>query len=121
MFKIRKGIFETNSSSVHSISFCSKDDWEKFKSGKYYTDCNLEASFFTEEEVREIIINSYAYKYYKNDDRINSDSKEIRDEFYRIFNFYTYNSMGYKFETYHVSHTTKSGEKLYVFGYYGYD
>ena len=121
MFKIRKSVFETNSSSVHSLSFCSKDDWQKFKSGEYYTDHDLEANFFTEEEVREKIVNDWNYRYYTGDSRMDSEDKEIRDEFYSLFGFYTIDSIGYNFETYHEYHISKSGEEIHVFGYYGHD
>ena len=38
MIQIRRGIFETNSSSVHSLTFISDADWEKFTSGEYVFD-----------------------------------------------------------------------------------
>jgi hypothetical protein len=31
--QIRKGVFETNSSSTHSITIVSKEEFEKFKAG----------------------------------------------------------------------------------------
>ena len=52
------------------FKFCSKDDWQKFKSGEYYTDYDLEANFFTEEEVREKIVNNRGYRYYEDDSRM---------------------------------------------------
>lgn len=35
MLQIRRGIFETNSSSVHSLTFLSDDDYDKFLTGEY--------------------------------------------------------------------------------------
>lgn len=32
--QIRQGVFETNSSSTHSITLCLKSDWEDFINGK---------------------------------------------------------------------------------------
>ena len=32
--KIRRGVFETNSSSVHTLTIVSKEEFEKFKSGE---------------------------------------------------------------------------------------
>lgn len=32
--QIRRGVFETNSSSTHSLTICSKEDFEKFKNGE---------------------------------------------------------------------------------------
>lgn len=34
--QIRRNVFETNSSSVHSITMCSKDDFEKWKNNSNY-------------------------------------------------------------------------------------
>lgn len=34
MIEIRKNIFETNSSSTHSLVIVSKDDWKKFKNNE---------------------------------------------------------------------------------------
>ena len=36
MIQIRKNIFETNSSSSHSLVFCDNDTWNKFVQGKLY-------------------------------------------------------------------------------------
>lgn len=35
---IRRKTFETNSSSTHSITMCSKEDFEKWKAGELYYD-----------------------------------------------------------------------------------
>ena len=31
---VRQGVFETNSSSVHSLTMATKDDYEKFENGE---------------------------------------------------------------------------------------
>ena len=33
--QIRKGVFETNSSSTHALAMATKNDWDKFVSGEY--------------------------------------------------------------------------------------
>ena len=33
MIQVRAKIFETNSSSVHTLTICSEDDFDKWKSG----------------------------------------------------------------------------------------
>lgn len=35
MKQIRVGVFETNSSSTHSITVCTKEEYEKLESGNY--------------------------------------------------------------------------------------
>ena len=37
---MRTGIFETNSSSTHSIAICTEDDYKAFKKGKKLIDRN---------------------------------------------------------------------------------
>ena len=32
--QIRKGVFETNSSSIHSLAITTTTDWDKFKTGE---------------------------------------------------------------------------------------
>lgn len=39
---VRQGVFETNSSSVHSLTMMMKDDYEKFENGElFYIIYNL--------------------------------------------------------------------------------
>ena len=40
--QIRQGVFETNSSSTHAVSVCTKTQWEDYKSGKLWLDNNLD-------------------------------------------------------------------------------
>jgi hypothetical protein len=76
--QIRIGIFETNSSSTHSISICTEAEWLALKEN-------------STEELSEDIIENY-------DDYINGD-----------------------LETYCKQYTTPGGEKLVIFGSYGYN
>lgn len=32
---IRRGVFETNSSSTHSLTMCSENEYDKWERGKY--------------------------------------------------------------------------------------
>lgn len=34
--QVRRGVFETNSSSVHSLCICSEDDYDRFKNGELF-------------------------------------------------------------------------------------
>lgn len=63
MKKIRFGVFETNSSSTHSICMCTAEEYEKFKKGEmFYNDnsFNGEKKLMTPEEkdkyIREQIV-----------------------------------------------------------------
>lgn len=63
MIKIRYGVFETNSSSVHSLILCSDEEYKAFEKHQLYYN-RLEHHFMTREEVRETIV-----KLYKKDKR----------------------------------------------------
>ena len=95
--KIRRNVFETNSSSVHSFTFCTDSEFEQWKRGKL---------IFDGWENKLIPI---------------SDMKHDCDE----ARYYTYNHFfeGYAFEyeTFWDNCTTPSGDKVVAFGYYGHD
>ena len=38
MRQVRRGLFETNSSSTHSLTVCSKDEYQRWKDGKLLFD-----------------------------------------------------------------------------------
>lgn len=38
MKQVRRGVFETNSSSTHSITICTLEEFEKFKAGELVWD-----------------------------------------------------------------------------------
>lgn len=39
--QVRQGVFDTNSSSTHAVSVCTKSQWEDYKSGKVWLNNNL--------------------------------------------------------------------------------
>ena len=49
MIQIRQNIFETNSSSVHSITLCTEDEFQKWKNGEILFDRD-ECRFVTPEQ-----------------------------------------------------------------------
>ena len=73
MFKIRKGLFETNSSSTHSLTMCTKEDYGKWEKGEVYF-CT-DGKFYTKEEVIDELCKD---KYYKQD-RENLESLSDKD------------------------------------------
>ena len=92
--------FETNSSSVHSLTMCTSSDYDKWKNGELvWSRWDDELIPITEEIKRSM----------DNDER----------EFLTYDQFDDYDYMEYK--TYSESFTTPSGETVYGFGYYGHD
>src|SRR5574344_1403841 len=85
MKQIRRGVFETNSSSTHSITFVNKDELTQFINGEsffnaYYHDGNTEETelpeFPTHKQVRDFILNK-ALKYNELVSALQADGKEL--------------------------------------------
>lgn len=52
MIQVRTGVFETNSSSTHSLILCMDDTYRRFKNGELFIDWENE-EFIDEKELRE--------------------------------------------------------------------
>jgi len=133
--QIRRGVFETNSSSTHSLTMCSEEEFEKWKVGEGLFD----------EGGRENFIKPYAlsdkqrqgaaeeYKYRKED--FWKDFEELTDIERSNWYIKYANEMGISgsgktydeymrngdLETFVSKYTSKSGDKIVAFGEYGYD
>lgn len=121
MKQMRRNVFETNSSSTHSIAFATKSEFEKWSDGElFYNDgWSNKSQFMTEDEAITHIKSS---KYYRGElDDILTMSKEELYDIFREYCIYDYENWGYDFET-DVSHyTTPGGEEIVAVCYYGYD
>ena len=119
---IRRGTFETNSSSTHSITMCKESDFDKWKNGEMYWD-RWNESLVSKEEVekemaklQEEFISEHP-DYDKDDidweeqleDYLNSDKEYYT---YEEFNDYDY----IEYETFEDSY-----DGVVAFGYYGMD
>lgn len=51
MISVRRNTFETNSSSTHSISVCTEDEWSKFLSGQIWFS-KESGELITKEEIK---------------------------------------------------------------------
>lgn len=95
---IRKSVFETNSSSTHSLTFASDDEYEGWKNGTYILDVNCDKliprNSISDEDIEE---DEWRYKTY--------------DDYFD----------DYDLESYDMSYKTKSGEIVHAFGKYGYN
>lgn len=154
MKTIRHNVFETNSSSTHSLTIVPEEEFEKFKNCDLLLDyCafvsaedeyknvmeNLEscennmsddyrATYKTEltfEKFKEVLsklcYGDLSY-YHRKDAR-----KDIQTHYDAVKaalgeEIVTYRTMGgEEYETFERHYTTKSGDKIVAFGYYGYD
>lgn len=135
MKQIRRGVFETNSSSTHSITMCSESEYDKWKNGELYFEryndcfCSKEDIINKAKEKQDKYIEKqkngekiYSYQ----EDYINAKNDEElfkvefdKDSYMTYDEFWDYYSEDY--ETFEDSYTTEKNEKVIAFGYYGYD
>lgn len=93
MKQIRRGVFETNSSSVHSLTIVTAEDYSKWQNGELSLDCWKEKLVATPaDDYRSLSVDQY------NDYVGNCGYEEFGEDF-----------------------TTPSGDEMVAFGYSGYD
>ncbi len=140
MIKIRSGVFETNSSSTHSLSICKKSDCDKWINGelmycKYPKDNNKE--FVSIEEGNKI--NKQRTIDYHNWIELNDDDSYVTEEDFdvedleiMVFSFIKYDPDSnyltfedyekilseYNYEPFKQEYKTKHGDQIVTFGYY---
>lgn len=119
---IRLGVFETNSSSTHTMVITSPEEFEKWKNGEILR-YRWEDKFITKEENNEII-KKLTEEYAKE----HNISIEEVDE-YDVKSYYS-EDIGYTYDEFddimelesdRETYTTKSGETLVIQCWYGYD
>lgn len=138
MRQIRKNVFETNSSSTHSITMCSQSQFDDWKAGKllfdYWDGGFVSAKEMTKadkedardeykqlyesqsyykkwEDLSEDEVNKWYNKYYsENCNHHNDDLKTYED-------YFDYDGL----ETFINHYTSESGDEIVAFGKYGYD
>ena len=99
--QMRSNVFETNSSSTHSIAICTENDYKAFKKGKKLIDRNSLKLYNSVEE------------------GMAQDKWSEEEDFMTYEEFEEYVSEYY--EEFEEKFTTPSGDKVVAFGYYGYD
>lgn len=152
MKTIRQNVFETNSSSTHSLTIVPEEEFEKFKN----CDLLLNYSEFVsaEDEYKNVMDNLESYEDNMSDDYRATYKTELTFEKFKEvlselcdndLSYYhregarediqthydavkaalgeeieTYRTMGgEEYETFEQHYTTKSGDKIVAFGYYG--
>ena len=132
MLQIRHGVFETNSSSTHSITMCMKSEFDAWERGEVYlndglwiSSCTIGAKnnkFITKDEAIELICNEYRDK--SKDYLSNLDKEEFEDVLYEHY-IYSWNTFWYRacdwYEGYTNEFTTENGDEVVAFGYYGHN
>lgn len=127
MISIRRNVFETNSSSTHSITMCTQSDFDKWKNGELYWD-RWGQKFITKEEY-EAKMNQLRGEFIAENPDFDENDEEWLEEFNEYINddkcYYTYeefNDYDYlEYEHYEKTFETPTGEKVVSFGYFGND
>lgn len=127
---VRRSVFETNSSSTHSLTMVDKseyDSWEKGDAILYEDSIILKES----EEYKGLM--ETFKKDWEEEGKKHYDCDEDEEctleewiEFYTgtgDLGFYTYEQYFEmdNYETFAYSHSTKNGDKIVAFGYHGHD
>lgn len=136
--QIRQGVFETNSSSTHSITMCSGQEWKDWMDDKIRMSPDGNPKFLPRDEAIEANI-KHALEYYDLSENNTEDRQIIEkyrntgdidefgdaiDEYFDKYECYlTYDEWDdyFDYEKYRDSYTTASGEEVVAFGYYGND
>lgn len=135
-YSVRSHVFETNSSSVHSLTMCSEEQFNRWKSGELLFDewsdsfqdpVKLSSTQVQQakneyvmskneymkdwDELTEEAKNRYLQKYAKENNILDTDQKSYSEYFEDDSDLYTFIK----------KYTTQSGEVIVAFGKYGYD
>lgn len=97
MLNIRHGVFETNSSSVHSLTVCTQSEMQQWKNGKMVYD------MYREKLVSATVVTA-----------------EDPERYFDIQAFSDYVDR-HCFEEFEEECEMSNGETIIVFGYHGYD
>ena len=116
MINIRHGLFETNSSSVHSMTLLSKDEMDAFNKGELYINF-WNNKLYTKDEANNLI--TELYKKYNLELPSNEEEWDEVLEDEGMYDNQRFNDIEY-FDTF-VDEYNKDGHIVYAIGYYGRD
>ena len=117
MQQIRYGVFETNSSSTHSITMCMQSEFDAWKRGEVLFDQEAD-EFITMEKALGIVAEG---RWCDGVDPAVLTKDELEDALRENY-IYRYDNYGSDYlEYYEDSFTTPSGETVVAFGEYGHD
>lgn len=137
MRQIRYGVFESNSSSTHSIAICTQEEFDNWMKHKLvfdsYNDVFVKSNteMTNEDKVRaKRYYEDCKKEFWKSWEQLSDEEVEawykkyMEDEMYvDTYRYKTYNEFFYDsdLETFTQHYTSPSGDKLVAFGRYGYD
>ena len=126
MLKIRSNVFETNSSSVHSMVMCDDEEYRNLSEGKALI--TEEKEIISIEEAYDLLVEE-SQEWYNKELLEEMKAVDLNDpdiiaalcDKYRIaFTLEEYLNKEY-YDFFDDSYTTKNGEIVHAFGYFGHD
>ena len=127
MRQMRIGVFETNSSSTHSVTMCMKSDYDKWVNGELYWDRwgdKFVTKEFVEKEIEEWRekFRECEPEYVQGDEEWDEAFDEYINDDKQYYSYEEFNDYDYlDYEKFASTFKTPSGEEVVTFGYYGYD
>lgn len=133
--QVRLGVFETNSSSTHSLTMCSEEEFEAWKRGEVLFREYGKENFISATKLSENDIKMAQEDYEENKDDFQKDwndlSEDAKQKYYTKYakendiideDAKTYDQYMHDgdLETFVQTYTSKSGDKIVAFGEYGY-
>lgn len=125
MIQARHGVFETNSSSTHTLQILNAGDYKKLESGECLLSRWYDGVYTVEEAVKICVEewNRWNQSNLKTVEEVMAMEYDDRMDFLDSERFETldhYMDDEY-LETFSERFTTPSGDEIVVFGKYGYD
>lgn len=134
--QVRRGVFETNSSSTHSLTMCSEEEFEAWKRGEVLFQEYGKGNFISATKLSEHDKKMAQEDYEENKDDFQKDwndlSEDAKQKYYTKYakendiidedaKTYDQYMRDGDLETFVQTYTSKSGDKIVAFGEYGYD
>ena len=133
--QIRRGVFETNSSSTHSLTMCSEEEFEAWKRGEVLFQEWRSENFVSANKLSDYDKKKASEDYDDNKGDFQKDWKDLSDEAkqkqyiqyakeHDIIDEYAKTYEQYMnegdLETFVQRYTSKNGDEIVAFGKYGY-
>ena len=134
--QIRRSVFETNSSSTHSLTMCTEEQFNDWKAGKLlfdrWADKFVKPLELTEQDKKDAKEEYECNKemFWKDWEALSDEEKEKWYVKYakehnldKHSHYETYEEWNHDWSLEHFTdtYTTPGGEKIIAFGKYGYD
>lgn len=136
MYSIRRNVFETNSSSTHSLIICSDKTYNAWLDGKVVYD-RYDEKFVEAKQPTEHDFHKAEVMYMENKSDYMKDWKDLAPEMqlayfkenvmeendpyqYRTYDDYR-NEMDSMEESFERTYETEHGDVVHILGYMGYD